>query len=64
MSAENHPNIHAVGMTIDVVDSVLRRIRGKAAEVPFAEILKTLDQDIQDFVVAISTKLDERFPNE
>lgn len=62
MSVENHPNLHAVGLTLDISNALIHRVRGEAAEVPFAEILKTLEQEIQDFVVGISIKLDKAFP--
>lgn len=62
MSLENHPNIHAVGMTIDVTDIIRKRLRGDAAEKEFGDILPELSDDIQDFVLCISCKLDKMFP--
>jgi malonyl CoA-acyl carrier protein transacylase len=64
MSIENHPNLHAVGMTVDITSSLMNRLRGKAAEQPVADVLGLLKEDIQDFVVKVSTKLDETFQNE
>lgn len=62
MSIENHPNIHAVGMTMDITSSLMHRLRGDAAEVPIGEIFTLLHEEIQDFVVNVSTKLDAAFP--
>ena len=50
MSIEHHPNLHAVGLTLDITKALIYRVRGEAAEVPFAEILKTLDQEIQQLL--------------
>jgi hypothetical protein len=61
MSIENHPNIHASGMTVDIIHSIINRVRGAAGEVPVGQILTLLDEDIQNFVVQVSIKLDETF---
>jgi hypothetical protein len=47
---------------LDITNALIYRVRGEAAEVPFAEILQTLDQEIQDFVIGVSIKLDQAFP--
>lgn len=61
MSVDNHPNLQAVGLTVDIITALNNRVRGNAGQVPFAEVLAMLEQDIQDFVVLASTKLDATY---
>lgn len=48
---------------MDITSALLHRVRGNASEVPFGEILVLLNQEIQDFVVCISNKLDQAYPS-
>jgi len=60
MSKEAHPNIHAVGLTVDIFRSIDNRLRGDGDN--YKKIImgnKELGKKITDFVVDISTKIDE-----
>ncbi len=60
MSIEAHPNIHAVGLTIDVIQSIDNRLRYDGDDCK--KIImgnKELEKKITDFVVDISVKIDE-----
>lgn len=59
MSIERHPNIQATGLVVDIIESLRQRLRGDAASLPFEKVLEILEQSIQDFVVDVSTQLDE-----
>ena len=69
MSEENHPNIQAVGFTVDVIESFRKHIRGKALELFNSEgmegkqrVLKVLtEKAIVDFVTDLSVALDKEF---
>lgn len=64
MSKENHPNIQAVALTCDIINSVKKHLRGKGKE---HEIFVMSDGDIGnkicDFVVDISTTIDKLVEN-
>jgi len=60
MSLEAHPNIHAVGLTMDVIQSIDDRLRydgDDCRKIIMAD--KELEKKIRDFVVDISVKIDE-----
>lgn len=60
MSKEAHPNIHAVGLTVDIIQSVDNRLRGDGGD--YKKIImgnKDINKKITDFVVDISVKIDE-----
>lgn len=60
MSEENHPNIHAVGFTVDLLNSIKKRLRNKG-ETYKKDIMS--DEDIKekiiDFIADISSTIDE-----
>lgn len=60
MSIENHPNINAAGLTADIMESFLKRLRGKAAE-DKQQCLKCLHNKLIEFVSDISSVLDNEF---
>lgn len=59
MSIEAHPHIQAVALTVDVINSIKTHIRGNALDCK-NEVLsdKNLNKLIEDFVVDISTEID------
>ena len=60
MSKEAHPNIHAVGLTVDIIQSIGDRLRGDGDD--YKKIImgnKEIGEKITDFVVNISIKIDE-----
>lgn len=63
MSKENHPNIQSIGLTVDVVNSIIQHIRGPAKKhaVGYEYIADLLQEDIVDFVTTVSAKLDEKY---
>ena len=60
MSEEAHPNIHAVGLTVDILSSIENRLRNKGKEHK-NEI--TLNEDVKreivNFVASISCLSDD-----
>jgi len=65
MNKEAHPNLHAVGLTTDILESISRRLRGGGTE-KRGEILSDEDikREIVGFVVAVSTRIDEIVGNQ
>ena len=60
MSLEAHPNIHAVGLTMDIIQSIDNRLRGDGDD--YKKIImgnKEIGKKITDFVVDISIIVDE-----
>ena len=64
MSILAHPNVHAIGLTVDIIEALRHRLRGRAARIPFSRVLDLVEGDLQHFVVDLSIKLDEAFDNE
>ena len=60
MSKENHPNIQAVAVAVDIVESIRKNLRGDAANEELS-VMTLIDKDIVDFITNISIKLDEKF---
>ena len=60
MSIENHPNIHAVGFTVDIIESFQARLRGEAAK-DQQRAFEVLNTKIVTFVSDISEDLDRMF---
>jgi len=60
MSIENNPNIQAVGLTVDIVNSYMHNLRGKAAE-DKPKALQILTSKIVKFVTELSEELDQTF---
>ena len=62
MSVENHPNLHAVGFTVDIIDAFQKRLRGNAKAAKMQESLAVLtDELLTEFVTKLSEDLDKRF---
>lgn len=60
MSVERHPNIHAVGFTMDIFSSFKDRLRGPAAALVNRQAAMTiLSEEITNFIVKVSTRLDD-----
>ena len=60
MSLEEHPNIHAVGLTMDILQALATRLRRDGDDCK--KIIlgnKEIEKIIMDFVVHISVKTDE-----
>lgn len=58
MSKEDHPNIHAVQVTTDLILSIKNNLRGKAGEHK-KEIMSKIDNMIiVDFMADLSTEID------
>ena len=60
MSVENHLNIHAVGLTMDIIQAIDTRLRRDGDDCK--KIImgnKNIGEKVMDFVVDISTKIDE-----
>lgn len=59
MNKEAHPNIQAVGLTIDIVKSIEKRLRGKGGEQKKKVMSdESISNEIANFVVCISCKID------
>ena len=60
MSEESHPNIHAVGLTVDIWSSIENRLRNKGKEYK-KEIMANEDvkREIVNFVASISCLSDD-----
>jgi len=60
MSEEAHPNIHAVGLTVDILSSIENRLRNKGKEHK-NEITSNEDvkREIVNFVASISCLSDD-----
>ena len=58
MSKEAHPNIHAVGLTTDIIDAIGKRLRGKGRQYAGDMMNERIKKSITDFVVVVSTEID------
>lgn len=58
MNKEAHPNIQAVAVTADLIESIRRNLRGDA-EGKENEVMEKLETDIVEAMVKISTRIDE-----
>jgi len=60
MSEEAHPNIHAVGLTVDILSSIEKHLRNKGKEHK-KEIITNEDvnREIVNFVASISCLSDD-----
>lgn len=61
MSIENHPNLHAVGFLTDIHESLEQRIRGRAGEAGYREVLPLVSDMVAAFVDDIDMRLDQRY---
>lgn len=59
MSIEAHPNLHAAGLTVDIIEAVEQRVRGKAATLPPQLIADLTNKRIVEFVLTLSMVLDQ-----
>lgn len=60
MSVTNHPNIHAVGFTCDLIESFYSRLRGEADKNHTLAFV-AIHNDLIEFVTKVSTSLDAAF---
>lgn len=58
MSKKTHPNIHAVGLTTDIIDAIGKRLRGKGRQYASDMRNERIKILITDFVVDVSTEID------
>jgi hypothetical protein len=58
MSNVNHPNLHAVGFTMDILNSLESRVRGTAKDIVVSDILLLTQNEILSFVERIECLLD------
>ena len=59
MSKEAHPNIHAVKVTTELIESIKNNLRGKACEHK-KEIMSKIDNMILvDFIADLSLEIDK-----
>jgi RNA-binding protein YhbY len=58
MSIENRPNLHVVGLTTDIISSIMKRVRGKNKEIIKSKILERTREDISDFVENVNSETD------
>lgn len=60
MSIENHPNIQAVAVTADIIESIRTNLRGKGPDIK-NEITgdKIINNLLVGFIVDVSTRIDE-----
>ena len=58
MSKENHPNIQAVALTVDIFKSIGKHLRGQGRQYAGAMINKKFKELIEFFVVDVSTEID------
>ena len=68
MSLENDPNIHAVQLTMDIMESIKKNLRGKADDPQMSsKVMKKVlevkhgigSNDVVEFVANISTLIDD-----
>lgn len=60
MSKEDHPNIHAVKVTLELIDSVNNNLRGEAGKHKMEVMSKIHDSMILvDFMADLSTEIDK-----
>lgn len=60
MSIKRYPNLHAVGLTVDLIHLIMSRIRGDARKLLSEGELVTLTQEeMVDFVTRVSVILDD-----
>lgn len=61
MSEKNRPNLNAVGVAVDIMNSLEKHIRGKARKAGTAKVYLLLSNEIQEFVEKIDTLLNEEY---
>lgn len=59
VSEQNRPNLHAVGLLVDIQASIQNRIRGKAGKAKPSEIFLLLNSSILRFIEEVDSLLDE-----
>lgn len=61
MSIENHPNIHAVNLMVEIGRLINDNLRGKALKVKHPSLpYELFGDEIMEFITKISEKLDSR----
>lgn len=59
MSKENHPNIHAIQVTVELIESIKNNLRGKADKHKKEVMSKIDNMIIVDFMADLSTEIDK-----
>jgi len=59
MSLENHPNIHAVGLQVDIIKAIEERLRGEGAEVDKGDLISRVSYKLVRFVEIVEAYVDE-----
>ena len=56
MSLENHPNLHAVGLAVDIIRAIESRLRGVAPKY----VKKIMgSKDLSDLIVDFTTEVED-----
>lgn len=61
MSTKNNPNINSAGLSLDIIKSIKEHIRGNAKKAEINDILNVIGNDVVDFCIVISEKLDKKY---
>ena len=62
MSIENHPNINAAGFTVDIMDSFIKHLRGKARDIHYRSVaFDIIHDELINFITKVSSDLDVAF---
>jgi hypothetical protein len=59
VSIEAHPNLHAVGLQVDILKAIEARLRGKGLEIPKARLMTEINSPILYFVMEIDNIVDK-----
>jgi hypothetical protein len=61
MSKENRPNLNAVGLTVDIMNSLRKHIRGPAGKATIGTVFTLLESEVRDFVEKVDEHLNQYF---
>lgn len=61
MSELERPNLHAVGLSIDIFDALQKRVRGKAASANMGKLMEVTQDLVVKFVNEVDDALDREF---
>ena len=58
MSVENRPNLHAVGLSTDILEAIEKRKRGEAKKLSMGVIMPAIQDELVAFVNFVDERLD------
>ena len=62
MSEENRPNLNAVGLVVDIMESIEKHKRGNARKNPKSiHVIEILKDEILDFIEVVNDKLNDAY---